>query len=322
MAASQIFFFMCLVIVTAIVIPSTYAQLNPSFYEKTCPTALTIIKSKVQQAIGIENRMGASLVRLHFHDCFVNGCDGSILLDDTPGNKGEKNAGPNAKSARGFEVMDEIKGAVESECKGVVSCADILAVAARDSIEMLGGLYYPVPLGRRDAQTASFKDANNNLPAPTFNLSRLLSSFAAKGLNSKDLVVLSAAHTLGFARCVSFKNRIQNDTNIAPDFAAQLAQNCPKDGSGDNNLHGLDETPDKFDTKYFENLMEYRGLLTSDQQLYDGNFSNFVTHLVMFYRMNSDQFRADFADSMIKMGKIQPLTGSRGEIRKNCRRVN
>ena len=65
----------------------------------------------------------------------MQGCDGSILLDDSPGFTGEKNAVPNINSLRGFEVVDQIKAAVDSVCYGtVVSCADILAVAARDSV--------------------------------------------------------------------------------------------------------------------------------------------------------------------------------------------
>ncbi|KAJ8476650.1 hypothetical protein OPV22_020377 [Ensete ventricosum] len=83
--------------------------------------------------------MAASILRLFFHDCFVNGCDASILLDDTTAFTGEKNAFPNRKSARGYEVIDAIKSSVEAACRATVSCADILALAARDGVALLGG---------------------------------------------------------------------------------------------------------------------------------------------------------------------------------------
>lgn len=67
----------------------------------------------------------------------MQGCDGSILLDDTSSFTGEKNANPNRNSARGFEVIDNIKSAVEQACPGVVSCADILAITARDSVNIV-----------------------------------------------------------------------------------------------------------------------------------------------------------------------------------------
>lgn len=62
------------------------------------------------------------------------GCDASVLLDESTPNS-ERNAGPNVGSARGFEVIDQIKSEVDKACgRSVVSCADILAVAARDSV--------------------------------------------------------------------------------------------------------------------------------------------------------------------------------------------
>ncbi|MCO5573208.1 hypothetical protein L7F22_026976 [Adiantum nelumboides] len=64
------------------------------------------------------------------------GCDASVLLDDTPSFQGETSAGPNVNSLRGFEVIDGIKSNVEDACPGTVSCADILALAARDGVSL------------------------------------------------------------------------------------------------------------------------------------------------------------------------------------------
>jgi len=69
----------------------------------------------------------------------VQGCDASVLIDTTSGNTAEKDAGPNT-SLRGFDVVDSIKARVEKACPGVVSCADILAFAARDSVALVSSV--------------------------------------------------------------------------------------------------------------------------------------------------------------------------------------
>ncbi|XP_047157098.1 cationic peroxidase 1-like [Vigna umbellata] len=270
-------------------------------------------------AVNSDRRMGASLLRLHFHDCFVQGCDASVLLDDTSSFTGEKSAGPNANSLRGFDVIDTIKSKVESLCPGVVSCADILTVAARDSVVALGGASWTVPLGRRDSTTASLSSANSDLPGPSSSLSALISSFSNKGFTAKELVALSGSHTIGQARCATFRRRIYNDTNIDSSFATSLQANCPSVG-GDSTLSPLDTTsPNTFDNAYFKNLQSKKGLLHSDQELFNGGSTD---SQVNAYSSNPASFKADFANAMVKMGNLSPLTGSSGQIRTNCRKTN
>ncbi|MED6202195.1 hypothetical protein PIB30_102931, partial [Stylosanthes scabra] len=159
------------------------AQLSSTFYDNSCPNALSTIRTTIRTAVSKERRMAASLVRLHFHDCFVQGCDASILLDDSPTIVGEKGAFANNNSIRGYEVIDEAKAAVEKVCPGVVSCADIVAVAARDASFAVGGPSWVVKLGRRDSTIASIILANTDLPLASDDLTTLISKFSNKGLS-------------------------------------------------------------------------------------------------------------------------------------------
>jgi len=67
----------------------------------------------------------------------LQGCDASLLLDSSGSIISEKGSNPNRNSARGFEVIDAIKAALERECPSTVSCADILTLAARDSVVLV-----------------------------------------------------------------------------------------------------------------------------------------------------------------------------------------
>ncbi|PIM98972.1 Peroxidase [Handroanthus impetiginosus] len=300
-------------------IPSE-AQLSPTFYATTCPNAVATIRTSIRQAVSRERRMAASLLRLHFHDCFVQGCDASILLDETPSIESEKTAGPNDQSARGYEVIDAAKSAVERICPGVVSCADILTLAARDASVAVGGPSWEVKLGRRDSTTASRSLANSDLPGPSSDLPTLISSFSGKGLSARDMVALSGAHTIGQAQCFLFRDRIySNGTDIDAGFANTRRRQCPQSG-GDRNLAPLDlVTPNLFDNSYFRNLMQRRGLLQSDQVLFSGGSTDSI---VSEYSRNPRTFASDFANAMIKMSEIDPLTGQNGIIRRICSAVN
>ncbi|KAF7014076.1 hypothetical protein CFC21_028102 [Triticum aestivum] len=290
------------------------AQLSPTFYDTSCPRALATIKSGVMAAVSSDTRMGASLLRLHFHDCFVQGCDASVLLSGM-----EQNALPNNGSLRGFEVIDSIKTQIEAICSQTVSCADILTVAARDSVVALGGPSWTVPLGRRDSIDANEAAANSDLPGPTSSRSDLELAFSNKGLLTVDMVALSGAHTIGQAQCGTFKDRIYNETNIDTTFATSLRANCPRSG-GDGSLANLDTTTaNTFDNAYYTNLMSQKGLLHSDQVLFNNDTTD---NTVRNFASNPAAFSSAFTTAMIKMGNIAPKTGTQGQIRLSCSRVN
>jgi peroxidase len=166
------------------------SSLSSAFYDASCPGAYDVVRRVIRDARASDPRIPASLIRLHFHDCFVNGCDGSLLLDeDLPAIQTEKDVPANINSARGFEVVDDIKSALEEACPGIVSCADILALAAEISVELAGGPRWSVLLGRRDGTTTNVESANN-LPSPFDPLNVLQEKFRNFNLDDTDLVAL------------------------------------------------------------------------------------------------------------------------------------
>ncbi|KAF7829629.1 BEL1-like homeodomain protein 7 [Senna tora] len=264
--------------------------LYPEFYQFSCPQLNEIVMSVLEEAIARDPRMPASLLRLHFHDCFVQGCDASILLDDSATIVSEKNSGPNKNSS--------------------------------------GGPWWELPLGRRDSKTASLSGSNTHIPPPNATIANLITFFRRQGLDQVDLVALSGGHTIGVARCATFKQRLYNqkgqnqpDQTLEKSFYFGLKTVCPASG-GDNNISPLDfGSPTRFDNTYFKLILSGKGLLNSDEVLLTGGVGD-TQQLVKAFAEDETLFFHQFANSMIKMANISPLLGYHGEVRKNCRRVN
>ncbi|KAJ4833651.1 Peroxidase 17 [Turnera subulata] len=313
-------------LVTLLLCTTTMASassLRRGFYSEMCPEAESVVREVMMKAMIREPRSVASVMRFQFHDCFVNGCDASLLLDDTPNMLGEKLSLSNINSLRSFEVIDEVKAEVERVCPGVVSCADIIIMAARDAVALSGGPDWEVKLGRKDSLTASQEDSDNIMPSPRANASYLIDLFARFNLSVKDMVALSGSHSIGQGRCFSVVFRLYNqsgsgrpDPALEPNYRERLDKLCPL--GGDGNVTGdLDATPTMFDNQYFKDLVAGRGFLNSDQTLY--TFPQTRGLVTLFSKDQAAFFKA-FVEGMIKMGDLQ--SGRPGEIRRNCRMAN
>ncbi|XP_075488162.1 peroxidase 24-like [Primulina tabacum] len=308
--------------------PAKTARLIPNFYGTTrCPQAEQIVRRITWNRVGKDPTLAAKLLRVHYHDCFVRGCDASILLDTVGTNQSEKDARPNL-TLGGFEVIDDIKTQIEQSCPpGIVSCADILALAARDAVSLpFGRSMWNVLTGRKDGRVSLLSDVAGNLPSPFSNFSTLENLFANKGLDINDLVALSGAHTIGVAHCGAFSRRLfdftgkgDTDPSLDPTYAAFLKTRCPNPANPAT-VVGMDPNSVlSFDSHYFIAVNQSMGLFQSDAAL----LTNPTSAGIVRRFQSTRNFFNQFAASMVKMGGIQVLVGENaGEIRKNCRVVN
>ncbi|KAG6428094.1 hypothetical protein SASPL_112345 [Salvia splendens] len=275
--------------------------LIPNYYKVTgtCKQAEQLVRQVVREKVRNDPTLGAKLLRVHYHDCFVKGCDASILLNTVGTNQSEKDARPNL-SLGGFEVIDEIKTRIEKVCTQKVSCADILA---RDAVSFpFKEPLWDVLTGRKDGRVSLI--SNNEF----------LSNYERAG-----------AHTIGVSHCGAFSRRLYNftgkgdaDPSLDPAYAEFLRKQCPNPASLAT-VVGMDPNSTlTFDTHYFAALKKRQGLFQSDAALLtDATSAGIVRRF-----QSREAFFKQFAKSMVKMGAIEVLVGDAGEIRKDCRFIN
>ncbi|XP_071717590.1 peroxidase 24-like [Rutidosis leptorrhynchoides] len=301
--------------------------LKMNYYEEQCGSLSVekAVRDIVWTKVAVTPSLAAKLLRLHYHDCFVRGCDGSILLDPTQNTTTEKNAGPN-RSVSGYEIIDEIKEELESKCPGIVSCADIVALAARDAVSFqFKKDMWPVFTGRKDGKISLASEVGNNLPSANANFTTLLAQFAAKKLDLNDLVTLSGAHTIGISHCPLVARRLYNFTGIGDadpsldmTYAQTLRKICPNPQTFTTLVEMDPNSSGSFDSNYYRALNQHKGFFVSDAALLTNQQSATISKVLE----NPLVFFVEFARSMVRMGAVDVLTDGQGEIRKICRVVN
>ncbi|WOL12146.1 peroxidase 65 [Canna indica] len=303
------------------------AKLSTEYYAKSCPKVEEIVSDVVTTKQITTPTTAAGALRLFFHDCFVGGCDASVLVSSNSFNRAERDADDNISlPGDGFDAIIRAKTALELQCPGIVSCADILALATRNLVVMLGGPFYRVRLGRKDAVASSVASVQGNLPGANMTADQLISLFAKKKFTVQDLVVLSGAHTVGFSHCGEFARRIYgyknggHDPGLNPRFALALQKACAN-YQKDPTIAAFNDimTPGKFDNMYFQNLLRGLGLLESDTVLVTDKRTK---PLVELYAANQTAFFHDFARAMEKLSVFGVKTGRKGEVRRRCTEFN
>ncbi|CAL4967091.1 unnamed protein product [Urochloa decumbens] len=306
--------------------------LSPEFYSQSCPRAERIIAEVMQSKQMANPTTAAGVLRVFFHDCFVSGCDASVLIASTQFEKSEHDAEINhSLPGDAFDAVVRVKLALELECPGVVSCADILALASRVLVTMTGGPRYPISLGRRDSLSSSPTAPDVELPHANYTVDHLIQLFTAKGFTVQELVALSGAHTLGFSHCKEFADRLYSfrdkggkpeafDPTMNPSLAKGLQAVC-KDYLKDPTIAAFNDimTPGKFDNMYFVNLERGLGLLSTDEELF---LDPRTKPLVERYAANSTAFFDDFGRAMEKLSEYGVKTGAQGEVRRRCDAYN
>ncbi|CAA6671024.1 unnamed protein product [Spirodela intermedia] len=289
--------------------PCSSSDLSPYFYALSCPNVELLVKGTVQSATALDPTLPGKLLRLLFHDCMVEGCDGSVLLQ---GNGTERSA-PESKTLGGFQVVDAAKRLLEIFCPGTVSCADILVLAARDSVELTGGPSVAVPLGRRDGRVSSASKVLPNIIDTTFTLDEMLHHFSSKGLSLEDLVALSEVRR-GPQRDVD-----PADASLDRGYAAELARRC-SGGADESVTVGIEPgTSSVFDNQYYRNVLVGKGLLGSDAQLAADSRTR---RMVEAFSGNQEDFFRSWARSFLRLASVGVKTGGEGEIRTSCPQRN
>ncbi|KAK7363775.1 hypothetical protein VNO77_05932 [Canavalia gladiata] len=298
-------------------------QLSYNYYRFSCPNLESVIKSELLSLFLTDATAPAAFLRLMFHDCQVQGCDASILLDSNNLNHSSEMISSRNFGIRKRETIGRIKSILEEECPGQVSCADIIVLAAKESVLFSGGPHIQIPLGRKDSRTSSFKEADTKLPSPTITVDEFISNFMSKGMNIEESVSILGAHTLGVGHCINIVGRLYDPLlgdKIDFGFKISLRVVCPTKIPLTNlTFVPNDMSPVTFDNQYYRDIIMGRGLFGIDSNISrDPRTAPFVFR----FAMDQNYFFRAFSSAFVKLSSTNVLTGVQGDVRRQCNNIN
>ncbi|KAL0012291.1 hypothetical protein SO802_007399 [Lithocarpus litseifolius] len=273
------------------------AKLAYDYYKYSCPNLETIVRREMLSIFLTDATAPAAFLQLMFHDCLVQ--------------------------VRKRETIGYIKSILENECPGKVSCADIIALAAKKSVSFSGGPHIQIPLGRKDSTTSSYQQADASLPPQGIKVHELIHTFASKGMNLEEAIAIIGAHTLGVGHCMNIASRLydpQPHGHMHYGYEAFLRLKCPTRVPITNfTFVPNDITPTIFDNQYYRDVLMGKGLFTIDSSIStDPRTAPIVRH----FAIDQNYFFQVFSSAFVKLSSTNVLTKGKGEVRRQCNRIN
>ncbi|KDO78223.1 hypothetical protein CISIN_1g019129mg [Citrus sinensis] len=301
MGTKAVFLLLALLSFSAVSLRSALAEneedpgLVMNFYKDTCPQAEDIIREQVKLLYKRHKNTAFSWLRNIFHDCAVQSCDASLLLDSTRKTLSEK------EMDRSFGMRN-----------------------FRDGVVALGGPYIPLKTGRRDGRKSRAEILEQYLPDHNDSMSVVLERFAAIGIDAPGLVALLGSHSVGRTHCVKLVHRLypEVDPALNPDHVPHMLHKCPDaipDPKAVQYVRNDRGTPMVLDNNYYRNILDNKGLMMVDHQLAtDKRTRPYVKKMAK----SQDYFFKEFSRAITLLSENNPLTGTKGEIRKVCNLAN
>ncbi|KAK6284545.1 hypothetical protein POUND7_003497 [Theobroma cacao] len=282
-------------------------SLEYDFYRETCPEADKIIRAKVHQLFKIKASLAPALLRLAFHDCFIE--SGGPFY---PLNTGRRDSTASFSDSATNELPSP-----HADLSETLASFSSRGFDERETVTLLGAHSIGV-IHCKFFQNRLYNFGGTDEPDPTLD-SEILEQMRSKcpknhSSSSPAAPPFSDGSPMKAPRSPSLYNSLSSAVPPSTSFD-KLLSSSPKDQGTVMTYGG---TGADFGTVYYRSLLQGKGILYADQQLMAGEETGLW---VRAYASDASLYQRDFALAMMKLSNLHVLTAPRGQIRLNCSRV-